>query len=330
MRPIPVDKIRESIVTLRTVYDKEQLKELSESLADQGQLQNIVVQATEDGFYELVIGSRRLQATKLRGERHIVAYVIEKRSAVELILIALAENLHRSDLNPFEEAQAFLRLMKEFGLSMPEVAKGIRRPESYIRTRLQILSMPEEVVRMVSEKTLPLSSVRVLARLPTGEDQISHARAMIKHHLSQSDLSTRVQQELEEPERSDRQSYELTSVKLSARIGQFSKFLGKIPRRMKVHRMNTAERKSVADALNKLKVGADVLLEMINSNSVMTIPRSVATYGEADNQGQEWTTKEIRRIHAPNRPSDQELAVELGRTVAAIRVMRSHTSEKTG
>jgi ParB/RepB/Spo0J family partition protein len=325
---IPIEKINESLVTLRTEYDVESLKELGDSLVDQGQLQTIVVQPDGNGCFDLVIGSRRLRAAKFKKRKDIAAYVIEARTPVELLFIALAENLHRADLNPFEEAQGFLRLMKEFDLSLEEVANGVNKQESYVRGLLQLLSMPEEVVKMVSEKALPINSVKTLARLPTGEDQVRIAQRAAKHHLSQSELAAEVRRELEEPVAHDRQSYELTSVKLLARVDSFAQFIMKVPRRMKMHRMNATERKSVTLALQNLEDEARTLREVVDSNSVMTIPRSVSPGDEASNQGQEWTVKEIRRINSTSRPSDDVLAQELGRTVAAIRSMRSQTSER--
>lgn len=330
---VPVSKIRESIVTLRTEYAEEQLEELSCSLVDQGQLQPIVVQLAENGDYELVIGSRRLRAAKRKGQSGIAAYVIEKRSPVQLLFIALAENLHRADLNPFEEAHGFLRLMKEFGVSLPEVSRGVNKPEAYVRSRLQLLSMPEPVVQMIADKVIPFNSVRVLARLPTGEDQVRFAKMVAQNHLSVSELGDRVQKELNEPTASIRKTYEFTSIKLSARISSATKFIQKIPRRMKVHQLNAREREQVSKDLAVLEGAVRKLREMIQTNSVLTIPRDGKACSDEDeiqNHRQEWTVAEIKRITSPNRPSDERLSQELGRTVAAIRIMRSKASEQAG
>lgn len=329
-RRIPLDKIRESVVTLRTEYDPEKLYELGESLAEKGQLQALVVQPADDGdFYDLVIGSRRLRAARLKKMPDIAAYVIEKRSPVELLFIALAENLHRADLNPFEEAQGFLRLMKEYELSTKDIAKGVNKPESYVRNRLQLLSMPEEVVTLVAEKALPINSVQPLARLPTGKDQVRLARSAVRHHLTTSELSAQVRQELEEPARPDRQSRELTPVKLQARIAEFATFLDKASRRMKMRGMNATEKHNVLRALLGLESQSQMLRDRIRNGSATTLaPVDDQQFEDPRNHRQEWTMRDIRRIHARNRPSDEELASELNRSVVAIRAMRSKTSEK--
>jgi ParB family transcriptional regulator, chromosome partitioning protein len=329
---IPVNKIRENVVTLRTEYEPESLGELGDSMEDKGQLQPIIVQQGEDDWFDLVIGSRRLRAAKAKGHRDVVAYVIDKREPVELLFIALAENLHRRDLNPFEEAQGFLRLTKEFNLDLKDIAKGVNKPENYVRGRLQLLSMPEEVVEMVAEQKLPINSVRTLARLPTGEDQVRVARSAVKHHLSQSELQAQVRQELSEPPRQERESHELTSVKLQARVGEFVTFLQKVPRRLNLRRMNASEKQALLKTLQGLEDEVRMLRETIKNASATTAhpahPNLTRSHTEPNNHGEEWTSRDIRRINAVRRPSDEELAVELGRTVGAIRAMRAQTSEK--
>lgn len=331
MPRVPVDRIRENVVTLRTEYEPESLGELGDSMDDKGQLQPVIVQASDDeDWFDLVIGSRRLRAARAKGHSDIVAYVIDKRDPVELLFIALAENLHRQDLNPFEEAQGFLRLMKEFGLDLKAIAKGVHKPETYVRNRIQLLSMPEEVVELVADKKLPINSVQTLARLPTGEDQVRLARTAVTHRLLQSELQTQVRQELSEPPRADRESHELTSVKLSARVGEFTTFLQKVPRRLSLRRMNATEKQSVLKSLEALESEVRMLRETIKNSTTTAsaYPFVTRVHGDPNNHGQEWTTRDIRRINAARRPSDEELATELGRTVGAIRAMRAQTMNK--
>ncbi|MCC7500340.1 ParB/RepB/Spo0J family partition protein [Candidatus Nomurabacteria bacterium] len=332
MPRIPVNKIRENLVTLRTEYEPESLGELGDSMDEKGQLQPIIVQpANDENYFDLVIGSRRLRAAKSKGHQDVVAYVIDRRDPVELLFIALAENLHRRDLNPFEEAQGFLRLMKEFNLDLKAVAKGVNKPESHVRSRLQLLSMPEEVVEMVAEHQLPIHHVRTLARLPTGEGQVRLARSAVENRLSQSELSAQVRQELSEPPRKERESHELTPVKLQARVGEFVTFLQKVPRRLNLRRMNASEKTSLVNCLQSLSDEARALLSTVKdatSPAAKTHPNLTRSHTDPNNHGQEWTIQDLRRIHAKRRPSDGELAVELGRTVGAIKVMRSLSKDR--
>lgn len=331
MPRIPVDKIKENIVTLRSEYDMESLEELGDSMGNKGQLQPVIVQHGDGEWFDLVIGSRRLRAAKAKGQTDIAAFLINKQDPAQLLFIALAENLHRVDLNPFEEAQGFLRLAKEYGLSTKDIAKGVNKPESYIRNRLQLLSMPEEVATLVSERRLSVNMVPPLARLPTGGDQVRLARFAIKHHLSQTELVARVHQELEEPPQSDRATYEMTPVKLQARIGGFISFFQKVHRRMNIRRMNSAERQAVLLSLQKLEDEVRLLRESVRgiASSAAPIRSNLSNDGkEPDNHGEEWTQRDIRRINSVHRPSDEELARELGRTPGAIRAMRAQTKEK--
>lgn len=328
---IPINKIRESLVTLRTEYEPESLEELGDSMEDKGQLQPIIVQQGDDDYLDLVIGSRRLRAAKAKGHSDVIAYVIDKRAPVELLFIALAENLHRRDLNPFEEAQGFLRLMKEFDLDLKAIAKGVNKSVGYIRSRIQMLSMPEEVVEMIAEQILPIDSVRPLARLPTGEDQVRFARSTIDNRLTRSELGALVRKELSEPVRKERESHELTSVKLQARVGEFTTFLQKVPRRINMRRVNGSEKLAVLKALQELEDEVKSLRESFKNSSAVASPQHpnlTRSHTEPNNHGQEWTSRDIRRINSVRRPSDEELAIELGRTVGAIKVMRAQTNEK--
>jgi ParB family chromosome partitioning protein len=329
---IRVERIRESIVAIRTEYHKGKLLELADSLEESGQLQTIVVQEDKNdpGYYELIIGSRRLRGVRLRGKTTIAAYVIAGREPAEMLLIALAENLHRDDLNPFEEARAFLRLIKEHEVPPAEIADRINKPHAYVTNRLQLLSMPEEVIRMIAVKQLPISSLRSLSRLSSGGDQVRYARLMIKHGLSQTELSNQIRQDLNEPVASEHNRREFTSVKLLARLDSFDRFVQKVPRRIQVNRLNVSEKGKLRSALDGLERNLKNLraqLELELSIMVARSPSVTSYAGSAANEGQEWTVTDMRRITSTDRPSDSILATELGRTVPAIRAMRTKASE---
>ena len=330
VQKIPLDMIREGVVTLRVNYDDAELDELGNSIVAHKQIQSIVVQPSDDGQYDLVIGSRRLRAAKLKGMPDIAAYIIERRSPAELLFIALAENLHRVDLDPFEEAQAFLRLIKEYGLEPRQVAAGINRSGDYVRKRLQLLSMPEEVATLVSARKLNISFVSVLARLPTGDMQTRLAQQAVQHHLSESELRAAVTKALDEPERPERQSHELTAVKVQARIDGFVSFLQKVPRRMKLRRLNADDKSKLLKSLQAMEDEIRLLREQVRSvQTVNTSSSVVQQSGVRRNHGQEWTSEDIRKISSPRRPSDEELSSQLGRSVGAIQQMRAKTQEKT-
>lgn len=330
MPRIPIAKIRENVVTVRTEYDDESLDELGDSMIKKFQLQAIIVQPGDGDWFDLVIGSRRLRAAKRKGLQEIGGYVIDKRNPVELLFLALTENLQRVDLNPFEEAQSFLRLMKEYDLDMKAVAAGVNKPGEYIRRRLQLLSLPEDVKALVAEKHLAMHHIPVLAHLPSGEEQVRFARLAVAHHLTQGELRAEVAQELQQPTRRARESYELTALKVQAKLGEFTGFLQKVPRRMNLRRVNAAEKTTLLQSLQGLEDEVRVLRATISGVETVAAsdPGVIREHVDPRNHGEDWTTADIRRINSPRRPSDEELSVELGRTPTAIRAMRAQTHDK--
>lgn len=330
-RRVPLDMIRESVVTLRSDYDEDALRELGNSLGSSGQHQPIVVQPGEGDYVDLVIGSRRLRAARARGLPDLVAFFIDKHNPLDLLLMALAENLHREDLNPFEEAQAFLRLMKEYELDLKTIATKVNKNEQYVRRRIELLSMPDQVKTLIAEKKLPLQHVAVLARLGSGEEQVGQAQQAVKHRLTASELRARIKQERDEPASPMRSTYELTAEKVRARLEEFTEWLQKVPRRMNFRKMNGSEKTFVLRSIQSLEDEVRSLRANISGVEVSSILSDVnltRSHTDPSNHGQEWTINDIRRINSLRRPSDQELAAQLGRTVGAIAEMRAKTKEK--
>ena len=196
VREIPVDAIEEGPNSLRKFYDQAALHELSGSLNELGPLSPIIVQAKPRGEYELIIGSRRWRAAKKGGQRTILAFVKAGVDGRLGLLMVLTENLQRKDLTPFEEAWGLLKLSKEYGMSQYEIAKRLSCPEQFVRGRIQLLSLPEPVQKLVSEHQLNLATVDTLARLGSSEDQVRFARTVVAHGLSPDELNTLIRQEL--------------------------------------------------------------------------------------------------------------------------------------
>lgn len=323
---IPVDSVQEEVVQLRTEYLEEPLEELSDSLEGEGILQPIVVARAENGIYELIIGSRRLRAAKRNQQPEILAIVIEAGSPLSYLLMALAENLHREDLNAFEEARAFLRLMKDYGLTLQEVARQTRKREHYIRHRIELLSLPEDVQAMIASKILGLQFVQGLAKLPSGEDQVYFARKVVSDRLNQAELRAIVTRELgggSEPRLSRQQP---SAEKVRIKVDMFAVWLDKMPKKAAIKKMNVEERIAIANSLNELEIRVRTARHLFTSGKAfepVARPRSAGNLTEAPrNSGGEWPSGDLDKIMATDRPSDEELGRMLGRTVPAIRAMR--------
>lgn len=158
---IDIDQIRPNPRQPRTEFAQEELEELSASIRELGLLQPVVVRTTADGGYELLMGERRLRASKLAGVKRLPALVREAddREALEQ---ALVENLQRADLNGLEEAHAYRNLVDLFELTQEEVARRVGKSRVHITNTLRLLELPAVVRTMLSEGLLTPGHARAL------------------------------------------------------------------------------------------------------------------------------------------------------------------------
>lgn len=183
---------------IRQYYNETTLDELGKSISDHGALYPIIVSSKAQGRYELVVGSRRLRIAKKLGFEKIQAVVLSSIDDQQRLEIALAENLHREDLTPFEEARVILKLINDYKTSLKDVAKKIGRSEIFVRQRLQLLSLPRQIQKMVAERKISLSHVSVLATLSSPEEQIRIAQEAAENDLAGDELTTLIQERRKE------------------------------------------------------------------------------------------------------------------------------------
>lgn len=163
---IPVGDIRPNSRQPRTVFDEEDLNELIGSIREIGVLQPIVVRTDATGThkYELIMGERRWRATQEAGLTTIPA-IIRETEDTDLLRDALLENLHRSALNPLEEAAAYQQLLDDFGCTHEELATRISRSRPQISNTLRLLRLPALVQRRVAAGVLSAGHARALLGL---------------------------------------------------------------------------------------------------------------------------------------------------------------------
>ena len=158
----------------RHVEDDDALEELAESIKANGVVQPIVVRpAEEEGRYVLVLGERRLHATKKIGKTHIPALVrrVSEQQAAEMTII---ENLQREDLSPLEQAEAFRVLSNQFSLTQQQIAERVGLSRVSVANYMRLLKLPREVMQMLAEKRLNFAQAKELLKL--GEnDRIAEA-----------------------------------------------------------------------------------------------------------------------------------------------------------
>ncbi|RJK94154.1 ParB/RepB/Spo0J family partition protein [Vallicoccus soli] len=179
---VPLDRIRPNPRQPREVFDEEALAELVASLKEVGLLQPVVVRPVGDG-YELVVGERRWRAAQEAGFESIPALVRETGDQ-DLLRDALLENLHRSQLNPLEEAAAYGQLLEDFGCTHDELARRIGRSRPQISNTLRLLRLPPLVQRRVAAGVLTAGHARALLAVEDGPAQERLAQRIVAEGLS--------------------------------------------------------------------------------------------------------------------------------------------------
>ena len=189
---LPLDAITTNPKQPRAVFDEEQLNELVHSIREFGLMQPIVVRPVSGALapYELIMGERRLRASKKAGLETIPAIVRETQDDA-MLRDALLENIHRVQLNPLEEAAAYQQLLEEFGVTQEQLAKRIGRSRSLIANMIRLLQLPVVVQRRVSAGVLSAGHARALLALKGGEE----AQAQLADRIVAEGLSVRATEE---------------------------------------------------------------------------------------------------------------------------------------
>jgi ParB family chromosome partitioning protein len=181
-RELPVDLIQRGKYQPRRDIEPESLRELADSIIAQGVMQPIVVRPISDQKFEIIAGERRWRAAQLAG-LDLIPAVIRDVSDQAAIAMALIENIQREDLNPIEEAASLQRLQREFDLTQQEVATAVGKSRSTVANLLRLMSLQEDVRRLVEHGDLEMGHARALLGLE-GADQSLAARSVVAKGLT--------------------------------------------------------------------------------------------------------------------------------------------------
>lgn len=195
---LPVNDIEPNKEQPRSIFDDEALSQLSESIAEHGVLQPLIVRPLADGSYQIVAGERRWRAAKLAGLTSVPA-VIKTLSDSETAVFALIENLQREDLNSVEEAQGIKRLIDEFGLTQEQAAQKLSKSRPAVANSLRLLNLPERVLQLLSEKKLSPGHARALLAIPDERTLICAAEDIVKRDISVRETENFVKALLKNP-----------------------------------------------------------------------------------------------------------------------------------
>lgn len=183
---VPVAAIRANPRQPRTVFDEDDMAELVQSIEQIGVLQPIVVRRVEpdEGVeFELIMGERRWRASR-EAERETIPAIVRTTDDEDLLRDALLENLHRSNLNPLEEAAAYRQLLDDFGCSQEELSKRIGRSRPQISNTLRLLRLPPMVARRVAAGVLSAGHARALLTLEDASQMEHLAQRIVAEGMS--------------------------------------------------------------------------------------------------------------------------------------------------
>ena len=179
---VPVGDIKPNPWQPRKSFDKEKLKELSDSIKKHGIIQPLIVRK-KGLHYELVAGERRLRAAKL-AKLATVPVLVREYDEKQMRELSLVENIQRHDLNPLEEAKAIQELMKQCNYTQAQVAERLGRSRAAVANLLRMLNLPPELQAYVEDGTVTAGQIRPLLALADKEQQLHVGKALAEHGWS--------------------------------------------------------------------------------------------------------------------------------------------------
>lgn len=180
---LPIAKVQPNAGQPRKLFDADSLSDLADSIRQHGLIQPICVRLLASGYYQIISGERRWRAAREAGLNEVPVLVIEAddRKAMELSLI---ENLQREDLNAMEEAQGYLTLMQDFGMTQEAVSKQVGKSRSAVANAVRLLSLPEDLKALVEEDKLTAGHARAILSISNEDSRYALAEKIIREGLS--------------------------------------------------------------------------------------------------------------------------------------------------
>jgi ParB family chromosome partitioning protein len=210
---VSVNHIRPNPLQPRKTFEPAALAELARSIKASGVIQPVVVRRAASG-YELIAGERRWRAARDAGVDTIPA-IVREASDVEALELALVENLLREDLNPMEEAEAYQRLLAEFGWTQEELGVRVGKDRTSIANTLRLFKLPDVIQQDLRDGRLTMGHARALLALTTAEEQMKLREEILAHSWSVRATEQKVQTRRAAPRPGRRRSAELVALEES-------------------------------------------------------------------------------------------------------------------
>ncbi|QGY00142.1 ParB/RepB/Spo0J family partition protein [Roseovarius faecimaris] len=179
---VPIEKVSANPDQPRRQFDKDQLDDLARSIREKGIIQPLIVRPhpRRTGEYEIVAGERRWRAGQM-AKLHEVPAIVREFDDIEVLEVAIIENIQRADLNPVEEAAGFSQLMEKFGHTQEKLAEVLGKSRSHIANSVRLLTLPLEVQSYLRDGKLSAGHARALI---TADDPVALAKEVIRKELS--------------------------------------------------------------------------------------------------------------------------------------------------
>ncbi|OGN09656.1 MAG: hypothetical protein A3J46_01535 [Candidatus Yanofskybacteria bacterium RIFCSPHIGHO2_02_FULL_41_11] len=218
---VEINKVRPNPQQPRRDFDNEGLKELAKSIRKYGVLQPLLVSKVEeesnrgmDVYYQLIAGERRLRAAKLAGLPNIPVIIredlspegVDKRTSLE---VALTENVQRTDLNPIEEAEAYGRLSKEFGLTQKEIADKVSKSREVVANAIRLLGLPKDIRDSLRSGKLSRAHARALLSFSDESKQREMYQQILAGGVSSKEVESIASRTSAKSSKTERKFYEL-------------------------------------------------------------------------------------------------------------------------
>ncbi len=187
-----IDEISPGPTQPRKDFDDEKMQELENSIRENGVIQPIVVQQRDEG-YEIICGERRWRASRKAGLKKIPV-VIREVSNTESLQMALIENIHRQDLNPIEEAEAYKRLSQEYGLTQEIIAKQVGKKRATVANYLRLLKLSRGFQEDLIIGRLTMGHARAMLALESEQEMEVLRREVLKHDMTVRQVEAYIQQ----------------------------------------------------------------------------------------------------------------------------------------
>ena len=196
---IAIDLIKPNPWQPRRVFNEEALQELAASIREHGILQPMVVVPLPDGMYQLIVGERRLRASKLAGLTKVPVVIRDFMEEQKKLELALIENIQRHNLDPIEEAMAYQQMIDLYHMTQEEVAKKVGKGRTTVTNMLRLLHLPLKIQNALAEGTITEGHARSILAMPGMEKQLALLDLIIAEDMTVRAVEDKVRELLERP-----------------------------------------------------------------------------------------------------------------------------------